>query len=290
MAAVIQLCNHPVTDDHSAMAQLIFQHKPRIAQDNVAHIRVILVFRVTLLSQCHGTQRHQFAGETMLDNFQRFAVYYAPQADSDFWHAGASWLGWNPETGQSVAHPDLGIDLARLTQTPRKYGLHGTLKPPMRLSCNPATFVDAVDVLAQSLAPDDLRSLKLKPIDGFLAVVPQVQPQALSDTAAWIVRALDPFRAPLSDHDLARRRAAGLTKRQDELLQLWGYPYVMDEFRFHITLTGRLDTTEMQQALQAAFAWFDPALEKRHRLDTLCLFGEAADGTFHLIRRFALRG
>lgn len=226
----------------------------------------------------------------MHDLFQRFAIYYAPPGDSDFWQAGASWLGWNPETGQSVAHPDLGIDLAQLTQTPRKYGLHGTLKPPMRLSCEPATFADALDVLSQSLAPVDFGKLKLKPIDGFLAVVPHEQPQALGDTAAQIVRALDPFRAPLSDHDLARRRASGLTARQDELLLRWGYPYVMEEFRFHITLTGRLDATTMQRAFQAAMAWFGPALEERHRLDALCLFGEAEDGTFHLVRRFALRG
>ena len=226
----------------------------------------------------------------MLERFQRFAVYYAPHAGSDFWQAGTSWLGWNPETGQSVAHPDLGIDLARLTQTPRKYGLHGTLTPPMRLSCEPATFVDGLEVLAQSLVPVDLGDLQLTALDQFLAIVPEVQSQTLTDTAARIIRALDPFRAPLSDDDLARRRASGLTARQDELLQLWGYPYVMEEFRFHVTLTGRLDTPQMQQALQAAIAWFGPAMEDHHRLDSLCLFGEAEDGRFHLIRRFAFRG
>ncbi len=226
----------------------------------------------------------------MLERFQRFAVYYAPHAGSEFWQAGTSWLGWNPETGQNVAHPDLGIDLARLTQTPRKYGLHGTLTPPMRLSCDPATFVDGLEVLAQSLVPVDLGDLQLTAIDGFLAVVPRVQPLPLTDTAAQIVRALDPFRAPLSEHDLARRRANELTAQQDALLQLWGYPYVMEEFRFHVTLTGRLDTTAMQQALRAAIAWFGPALEERHHLDALCLFGEAEDGRFHVIRRFALRG
>ena len=226
----------------------------------------------------------------MLDNFQRFAVYYAPASDSEFWQAGAAWLGWNPETGESVAHPDLGLDLARLTQTPRKYGLHGTLTPPMRLSCEPATFVDGLDVLAQSLVPVDLGDLQLTAIDGFLAVTPEFQPQTLTDTAAHIIRALAPFRAPLSEHDLARRRASGLTARQDALLQLWGYPYVMEEFRFHITLTGRIDATELQQTRHAALAWFDRALEERHRLDSLCLFGEAEDGRFHLLRRFALGG
>lgn len=226
----------------------------------------------------------------MLDRFQRFAVYYAPPADSELWQAGATWLGWDAETGQAPAHPDLGLDLARLTETPRKYGLHGTIKPPMLLSCSPATFLGAVEMLADGLAPVDLGALRLKPLDGFLAIVPQAQSQTLSDTAAEVVRALDPFRAPLSEHDLQRRRASGLNARQEELLQLWGYPYVMEEFRFHVTLTGRLDNRQMQQAVQAALAWFGPALGERHRLDALCVFGEDGDGKFHLLRRCALRG
>ena len=44
---------------------------------------------------------------------------------------------------------------------------------------------------------------------------------------------------------LARKIAHGeipaaLTPRQRDYLDRWGYPYVFEEFRFHMTLTGRL--------------------------------------------------
>ncbi|MGY6703985.1 DUF1045 domain-containing protein [Roseinatronobacter sp.] len=226
----------------------------------------------------------------MSADFQRFAIYYTPPADSVFARAGAAWLGWDAYQGCAVAHPDLGLDLAALTATPRKYGLHGTLTPPMRLACPLPDFLDAVETLAGGMGPVALGKLRLRPMDGFLAVVPDAQPRALADAAARIVRDLDPYRAPLSDHDLARRRKAGLSARQDALLLRWGYPYVMDEFRFHITLSGKCTPAQMADTLRAAHAWFDPALAEDHHLDALCVFGEGADGRFHLVTRFAMRG
>ena len=225
-----------------------------------------------------------------MDNFQRFAVYYAPAQGSTLARAGARWLGWDADEARACPHPELGLDLAQITQTPRKYGMHGTLKPPMRLSCPQATFFDAVETLAQELAPLDMGRFVLRPLDGFLALVTEGQSQALGDVAARVVSALDPFRAPLSQAELDRRRVAGLTPHQDALLQRWGYPYVMDEFRFHVTLTGRLEPKIMMDTLRAAHAWFDPALEASQTLDALCIFGEGKDGRFQQVRRVPLRG
>ncbi|MBR3369579.1 MAG: DUF1045 domain-containing protein [Rhodobacteraceae bacterium] len=227
----------------------------------------------------------------MTGSFTRFAVYYAPPPGSELARAGAGWLGWDADAGQAVAHPDLGLDLAQLTATPRKYGLHGTLKPPMRLACPVATFLDGVDTVAQALAPVELGRLSLRALDGFVAIMPQApQPAPLSDAAARIVQDLDAFRAPLSDDELARRRATPLSPRQDTLLQDWGYPYVLDEFRFHITLSGRLQPAAMPDVLRAAHAWFDPALDAAQVMTDLAVFAEDEAGRFHLIRRFALRG
>ena len=50
----------------------------------------------------------------------------------------------------------------------------------------------------------------------------------------------DQFRAPLSSADMVRRQAGSLSDKQKAYLELWGYPYVFDEFRFHMTLTGAL--------------------------------------------------
>lgn len=224
----------------------------------------------------------------MFGKSKRYAVYYAPPKGSQFAQAGAAWLGWDADMARPRAHPDLGLDLAGLTATPRKYGLHGTLKAPMRLTCADDEFLDAVATLARGLAPVELGQLRLRALDGFLAIVPEVQPQPLADLAAQIVRDLDPFRAPLTEAELARRHATGLSARQQDLLLAWGYPYVMEEFRFHVTLTGALAAPGMTDALRAAYAWFGPALDEEHILHELAVFSEDTTGQFHLITRFPL--
>lgn len=226
----------------------------------------------------------------MPDRYSRYAVFYAPPEGSDFATAGARWLGWDAETGQEMPHPELGLDLAPVTQTPRKYGLHGTLRAPMRLDTAPATFLDAVETFAQTQPPVLLGQLRLRVLGAFLAIVPDPQSLALESLAADLLRATNPFRAPLSQAELDRRRAAGLSPQQDALLVQWGYPFVMDEFRFHITLSGKLDDPTMRDVFRAADAWFRPVLTEQHRLSELAVFGEDMDGRFHLLRRFALTG
>jgi len=90
--------------------------------------------------------------------------------------------------------------------------------------------------------------------------------------------------------ELARRRAAGLTQRQDTLLLRWGYPYVMEEFRFHLTLTGKLDADLAETVQRYLVRTLAPVLPAPFRVEDLCLFGEDDQGRFHLIDRFALSG
>ncbi len=203
---------------------------------------------------------------------------------------GATWLGWDAARGKAVPQPPVdGIEAA--TQAPRKYGFHGTLKAPFRLHGSQA--VDALQTaaadLATRLAPVALTALVLKPLGGFLALVPGDASDALADLASRCVTELDRFRAPLSQVDLDRRRASGLTPRQDELLQRWGYPYILEEFRFHMTLTGRLDPTRMAR-FQAEIAARLPDLPIPYIVDQIALAGERADGRFETLHRYALTG
>lgn len=64
-------------------------------------------------------------------SFARFAIYYVPSKGhlADF---GASWLGWDIVEARDVPQPDVP-GLRDITMKPRKYGFHGTLKPPFRL-------------------------------------------------------------------------------------------------------------------------------------------------------------
>ena len=222
---------------------------------------------------------------------RRHAVYYAPPATGALARLGATWLGRDAETGARPAQPAIG-NIAEVTSAPRRYGLHGTLKPPMRLAdgCTADDLVAAVQALATTCAPVDLGQLRLKRLGGFLALVPEPQPAALEALAARTVRDLDHLRAAPHEAELARRRAAGLSPRQEGLLLRWGYPYLMEEFQFHVTLTGRLPADLSDTLMQAATDHFDEALSEPQCLADLAVFGEDDAGVFHLITRTPLTG
>ena len=125
-------------------------------------------------------------------------------------------------------------------------------------------------------------------LEGFLALVPAGDVLGLTDIAAQVVERLDPLRAPLTEAEIARRRPERLTPRQRELLDQFGYPYVMEEFRFHLTLSGRLTDDQMTMLRPLALAHFDGLQPEPFVLEDLCLFGEAADGRFHILNRYPL--
>ena len=181
---------------------------------------------------------------------RRYALYYAPRQVEPLAVFARSWLGRDPDFDVDCARIKLNDispeRLAEITADPRHYGFHGTLKAPFSL----AKGVSEADFLASALnfAAErkviEIERLAIKRIDKFIALVPKGPCDALNDFAADCVRSFERFRAPLGANDLARRRASGLTPHQDELLLQWGYPYVFDEFRFHLTLTGPLEKPE----------------------------------------------
>ncbi len=210
--------------------------------------------------------------------WQRYAVYWLP--DGCLGKLGSEWLGWNARTGQ--AHDGAVAD----TGSPRRYGFHATLKPPFRLT--PGRTEEALRAALRDLAADlpsvSLGHLRAQRLGSFLALVPEAQPMAL---AARTVEALDAFRAPAKAAELARRRATGLTPAQEALLDRWGYPYVMGEFRMHLTLSGSTPSRRTEAEVAARLA---PALARPATLDCLSLAGEDSLGRFHLIADFPLQG
>ncbi|CAN7203786.1 DUF1045 domain-containing protein [Acidovorax sp. LjRoot194] len=218
----------------------------------------------------------------------RYAVYFAPSPGSLGWLAGSHWLGRCAALLQPLPQLDIhGVPadvLERLTAAPRRYGWHATLKAPFSLApgVDWMTLHHAVQTVAQSLSAFQLPPLHVERLGDFLALVPppsHAANAALRDAAAACVMQLQPLAAPLSKADLARRRAVGLSARQDELMQLWGYPFVLEEFRFHMTITGRLsqvDASTQALVLDAAQEYFSdmPAL----KFDSLALFAEPAPG------------
>lgn len=229
-----------------------------------------------------------------MTKFKRYAVYYAPQSGAlaDF---AADWLGWDACAGAARAQPEIaGLPrpVSEITATPRKYGFHGTIKPPFRLAGGSDLSAVKADLaaLAARLAPVEMAGLHLHALGRFLALTPVGDAGALAALAADVVRGLDAHRAPAPPEELARRRGAGLSAAQEENLIRWGYPYVMDQFRFHLTLTGKLAKGEVDQVAAALAPVLGPILPAPFRVESLCLFGEDADGMFHLLHRYALTG
>lgn len=228
----------------------------------------------------------------------RYAIYLAPPGDGPLWAFGSSIIGYDAETGAELVAPDLsGFDLATwhdLTAEPRRYGFHGTLKAPFRLAegRSEADLVAAVAALAQGHHVFELAALEVQALGSFIAIVPACPVPALLDLAADAVRELDAFRAPLSDAEIARRRPERLSQRQRELLDLYGYPYVLEEFRFHMTLTGPLPEEVQPHALNALCAAY--AASPAHRpvavADIALYRQDRPDARFRLRHRLPLRG
>ena len=226
-----------------------------------------------------------------MDQMKRFAVYYAPRPGA-FAQATAEWLGWDPVTGAPCPQPELpGIPYpAVLTAEARRYGFHGTIRAPFKLAegVTPILAAEAVAELATRLPPVRCEGMRLENLQGFLALTPMGCEAALLELAAAVVEGTNTLRAPLTEAEIARRRPESLTPRQRELLGLWGYPYVMEEFRFHLTLTDHLpDPDPVQDRLSDHFA---AVLPSPFAVEDLCLFGEDDAGRFHLLHRYALTG
>lgn len=182
----------------------------------------------------------------MQDSVPRYALYYAPEPESALWRFGSAVIGYDALQGQDLAAPEFAGILAErwreLTAEPRKYGFHATLKAPFHLATgvDEAALLAALRKFAGDAKPAALEGLSVASIGPFLAFRPMGDATALNALASEIVRHFDPFRAPLSPSDRERRLKSPLTERQTDYLDRFGYPYVHEEFRFHMTLSGPL--------------------------------------------------
>ena len=232
----------------------------------------------------------------------RYAVYYAPEPQSPLWRFGCETLGYDAVTGTDCPTwqpPDMTPQAwAAATEDPRSYGFHATLKAPFRL----AEGRHESELLA-FLAGFGRRHAAVRPVKceidvvapspngGFVALTPagpaSDQPFAILERA--VVEEFDVFRAPLTPGDIARRNPARLSSRQRTYLDHWGYPCVLEEFAFHMSLTGRLADPEpvaaaLRQRAQAAGA-AGPVT-----VDRLALFRQDPGERFRIVAVCALSG
>ena len=233
-------------------------------------------------------------GADMAD-YPRYAIYYVPAPDSGLHRFGAHLLGYDAFSGEDLPFPD-GIlqatpDWREQTSDPRKYGFHATLKAPMSLAPGKTEVELLATCAAFAATPRAIPVIQpvMGSIEGFVAVIPVDPPPQLIRLAADCVSEFDSFRAPLTEADRARRNPSQLTPRQREQLDRWGYPYVMEDFRFHMTLTGRL-TAGPRESVMAMLKHRFAALDLQTlAIDCIAVFRQDdANSRFRILRQYAL--
>ena len=194
----------------------------------------------------------------------RFAIYFVPPTDSTLYRFGAGFLGYDCYTGKDLGASDaveLGLsDWTALTQAPRIYGFHATLKAPFYLAPMTTESELAAELERFGAVPRPLPAFEpaVRVLGRFVAIVPGTTNAAVDRLAADCVTAFDRFRQPLGDEERRKRLDAELSQRQIENLDRWGYPFVFEDFRFHMTLTGPIEEdrrrAEIVALLQDRFA------------------------------------
>jgi putative phosphonate metabolism protein len=225
----------------------------------------------------------------------RYAIYWAPPAGFALAQLGQRWLGRDAATGSALQQPTLpgfsAAEVALITAAPRRYGLHATLKPPFHLA-SPCGLADLETHLA-SFAKTQPRfrapPLRVSRLANFLALTLQAPSPELHALAAKCVETFDCFRCAPDGEELARQRRSGLTPRQEENMCRWGYPYVMDEFRFHVSLTGAIDRDTADHLLPILAEYFAVVTSAPLEFSEIALFVEPGPGApWRIIRRYSL--
>lgn len=227
----------------------------------------------------------------------RYAIYFTPDRDHPLTRMAASWLGRDAFTGLPVEPPSLAgllpAEIAFHAAPARRYGFHATLKAPFMLApgISEADLVAAVEAFTATRGPVLMPKLKLAQLDSFFALVPSLPSESLDGLAADVVRDFDRFRAPLTEADIERRNPDRLSATEFANLSRWGYPYVMESFRLHMTLTGRVASDQQGRIAAVLEQLFAPLLVGTVSLDALTVFAEPEPGApFTVLARRSFAG
>jgi putative phosphonate metabolism protein len=220
----------------------------------------------------------------------RYAIYFTPGQDDPLTRLAASWLGRDPFTDTQPPAPQVTrlspAEIAYLTASARRYGFHATLKAPFKLADNAteAELDQALATFAAGAEPILLSRFVPARLDGFLALVPAGPAPDLDRLAGEVVSVFDRFRAPLSDAEIKRRNPDRLSPQEFRNLLQWGYPYVFESFRFHMTLTGRVADDDLGRVRAAIDEVFADVLQRPATIDGLALFIEPEPGAPFVVK------
>lgn len=226
----------------------------------------------------------------------RYAIYFTPGPDTALWQFGTSIIGYDAYTGAELPSTPPLMPRCDLTPEevaePARYGFHATLRAPFEL-CDTTSRADVLDHarrFALGTVPFDIGPLDVRIMGGFIALTCRHRSDRLDRFAGACVRSFEPLRAPLSPADRARRLSTRLTPRQIANLDAWGYPYVFDDFTFHMTLTGRLEAARTAAVLDCLGRLY-ASLSAPVRIDAVSVLEQPVrDKPFRVLARIPLTG
>ncbi|NLS04360.1 DUF1045 domain-containing protein [Rhizobium sp. P32RR-XVIII] len=214
----------------------------------------------------------------------RYAICFTPSPSDPLSHVAASWLGRNVFSGEMVEPPairGIGIhEIAFHTAVPRRYGFHGVLKAPFHLASDVSEAQLMRDLMrfSGSLHPFRIPCIEVARLGSYYSLVPSIPCDHVQHLASAVVQHFDRFRAPLSEADIERSDPDGLSAAQFANLHRWGNPYVMDEFRFHMPVTGPVNSIDMPRIEQALRSVFEPVLAEPITVSNIALMIEEGTG------------
>ncbi len=240
----------------------------------------------------------------------RYAIYFIPEKNSILYRLGSALLGYDIYAGKSVEKPSIalpsGISAQELVAGVQHYGLHATVVAPFFLNeTSEKELVHSVNYFCQSNQPVIFPRVKVHLHQGFMAVCPaetenteQTAYTPMQALAAKAVRFFYPLRKAPSDAEINSRLGAGLSTRQMEYLKRWNYPYVFEEYSFHITLTGMVNENDVPCLNTVLYNYLEEALAEPLIIDRLCICrqevaknhveGEKHKGSFTVYKTFLL--
>lgn len=244
---------------------------------------------------CAQLENERKGVATSRSSFTRYAIYFTPEPGTALAAFGRSWFGRANDGATLQAFSDSGFagtGFAKIPSVPGRYtGLYAQFKAPFSL--RDGVGIDAVKQrlirFAARRKPAETGPLTLAREGRFLVLRPVEPTPLLEWLATQCVAAFEDFAAPLGAAERTAYASPNLSDYQRLLLESFGDPYVLSEYRFYITLTGPLDKTHLERVSQALWPVLEELCNSGVTVDGLSLFGDCGGRSpMRLIGRYRL--
>ena len=236
-----------------------------------------------------------------MTNYKRVAIYFLPKKNSSLENFGKNLLGRDINKKKKISLTrrqkyfiSRGFtffdELKDYCEQPAKYGFHATLKAPFRLKRNVKTknFYDVISHIAAQHSRFKIKGLKIVYSKKFTFITSRKPNKLLRNLENDLVKHLDTFRAELNKTEIKKRIPDSLTFKQNKYLKEWGYPFVFDQFKFHMTLmnqnNNKLSNKQKLELEKLIYKISNNVIE----FNEISLLGENKNGHFEEIKRFKL--